>query len=129
MDFGRIPLDFASMRRAYKFHNALHDGTPVGEEVHDWITEQNKVEAEKGLPKSTTCCMQASMGFNATPRKIQKAGAVGRDNTQGKTTGNYYILNVDEFRSWLTYTFGPTAQVKDKSEVPDGPGVLIFGHA
>ncbi len=129
MAFGRIPLDFVAMRRAYKFHNRLHDGTPVGEEVYEWITAQNKLEAEKGLKKSTTCCMQASMGFNATPRTIPKTGAVGRDNTYGKKTGNYYILNVDEFRAWLTYTFGPTSQVKGKSEVPDSPGVLIFGNA
>jgi len=48
MAFGRIPLDFEAMRKAYKFHNRLHDGTPVGEEVHEWITAQNKLEAEKG---------------------------------------------------------------------------------
>ena len=48
MAFGRIPLDFVAMRKAYKFHNRLHDGTPVGEEVYEWITAQNKLEAEKG---------------------------------------------------------------------------------
>jgi hypothetical protein len=129
MAFGRIPLDFESMRRAYKFHDRLNDGTPVGEEVHDWITAQNKLEAEKGLTKSTTCCMQASMGFNVTRFRIPIAGAVGRDNTKGAKTGNYYILSVAEFRAWLTYTFGPTAQVKAKSEVPGDPGVVIFGNA
>jgi len=129
MAFGRIPLDFGPMRRAYKFHNRLNDGTPVGTEVYDWVTEQNKIEATKGLKKSTTCCMQASMGFNATSRKIPQAGAVGRGNTKGSKTGNYYILSVDEFRAWLTYNFGPTGQVKNKSEVPEGPGVLIFGNA
>jgi len=129
MAFGRIPLDFSAMRKAYKFYDKLHDGTPVGEEVYEWIAAQNKIEAAKGLPKSTTCCMQASMAFNVTPQKIQKAGSVGRENTYGKKTGNYYILNVQEFRAWLTYTFGPTDQVAGKSKVPDSPGVLVFGNA
>src|SRR5262245_43478980 len=129
MSFGRSPLNFESMRKAYKFHNRLDDKSPEGSEVYEWKVAQNKLEAEKGLPISTTCCMQASMGFNATPRKIPKAGSVGRDNTLGKKTGNYYILAVNEFRAWLTYNFGPTDQVKNKSEVPDGPGVLIFGNA
>lgn len=129
MAFGRIPLDFTAMRKAYKFHDRLADGTPVGTEVHDWITAQNKYEAEHGLKKSTTCCMQASMGFNATTRKITQSGSGERDNTKGAKTGNYYILSVDEFRAWLTYTFGPTSKVKGKADVPDGPGVLIFGNA
>jgi hypothetical protein len=129
MAFGRIPLDFEAMRTAYKFHNRLKDGTPAGDEVHDWITAQNKYEADHGLKKSTTCCMQATMGFNATARKIPKAGSVSRENTPGKKSGNYYILAVHEFRAWLTYTFGPTAQVKNKSEVPASPGVLVFGNA
>jgi hypothetical protein len=101
MAFGRIPLDFQTMRKAYKFHGRLNDGTPAGTEVYEWITAQNKVEAAKGLPKSTTCRMQASMGFNATARKIPKAGSVGRDHTLGKKTGHYYILNVAEFRARL----------------------------
>src|SRR5690606_27484854 len=109
-----------------KFYNALNDKTPEGTEVHDWITKQNAEERSKGLKLSTTCCMQASLGFNATSRKIPKAGSIGRDNLEGAKTGNYYILAVNEFRAWLTYTFGPTESVQDRKDLPASPGVIVF---
>jgi hypothetical protein len=139
MSFAKIPLSFKAMNAAYK------DNQSLPPDVKAWIVAQNKIEddynaklpdlndqrAAEGkppLPKmghSTSCCMQVSLSFNGVGASIPKAGSVGRDNeTIG---GANYILAVNEFRSFLTYRFGPTDQITDFSEIKGKTGIVIFG--
>ena len=71
--------------------------------------------------------MQVSVSFNATNSPIQKAGSRDRDNLL--LGGKYYILAVNEFRAFLTYKYGPTAQITEKSEIKGRRGIIIFGDA
>jgi hypothetical protein len=139
MSYAVIDLDFEAMRKAYRDFKSLPP------DIGKWLDDQHKIEAvenekreienierekqgKKPLPMlhSTSCCMQASLSFNATTQPIPKAGPVGRDNTT-LSGGRNYILDVGEFRAYLTYKYGPTDQVSDFSEIAGMRGVLIFG--
>lgn len=139
MPYAVIDLDFETMRKAYRDFKSL----PT--DIAKWLDDQHKVEAienekrkienierekngKKPLPMlhSTSCCMQASLSFNATSHPIPKAGPVGRDNTT-LSGGKNYILDVGEFRSYLTFKYGPTDQVIQFAEIKGIKGVLIFG--
>jgi hypothetical protein len=122
MSYAKIPLNFATMDSAYKDYKSL----PA--DIAKWLKNQNDWEDKQGLPHSTTCCMQASLSFNATSQPIPKAGSRDRDNTtldQGKN----YILAVNEFRAYLTFKYGPTDQVTDLASIKGKQGVLIFGNS
>ena len=142
MPFAKIPLKFSVMEPAYK------DNASLPTDIQTWIIEQNKREkkfnedlpalneqrAAEGKPPlapaghSTSCCMQASLSFNATGWPIPKTGSRDRDNTT-LDGGKNYILAVNEFRAYLTYRYGPTDQVNDWSQIKGMKGVLIFGDA
>jgi hypothetical protein len=139
MPFAKIPLKFSLMEPAYR------DNKSLPADIAKWIKDQNKVEddfnanlpavnaqrAEEGkdplkrMGHSTSCCMQASLSFNASGAPIPKAGSRDRDNTT-LAGGKHYVLAVDEFRAYLTYRYGPTDQVGDWSELKGMKGVLIF---
>jgi hypothetical protein len=142
MAFAKIPLKFSEMEPAYK------DNQSLPPDIATWIKDQNKREddfnanlaalnaqrAEEGkgplnpVGHSTSCCMQASLSFNATGSLIPKAGSRDRDNTT-LAGGKNYILAVNEFRAYLTYRYGATDQVNDWSEIKGLKDVLIFGDA
>ena len=141
MPYAKIRQNFEIMRSAYRDFKSLPP------DIEKWLKDQNAVEdkenekrkienverekqGKKPLPMahSTSCCLQASLSFNATSQPIPKAGPVGRDNAT-LSGGKNYVLNVDEFRSYLTYKYGPTDQVGDFSEIEGLQGVLIFGGA
>jgi hypothetical protein len=142
MPFAKIPLKFSEMEPAYK------DNKSLPPDIATWIRDQNKTEkdfndnlealnaqrAEEGkdplrpMGHSTSCCMQASLSFNATNSPIPKAGSRDRENTT-LNGGKHYILAVNEFRAYLTYRYGPTDQVSDWSQIKGVRGVLIFGDA
>jgi len=132
MEFTRIPLEFSAIDRAYRDYRSLpHD-------IDKWIKDQNAYEdkenerrTKQNLPllgHSTSCCMQASLSFNATGHPIPKAGSRDRQNTT-LDGGRNYILAVDEFRAYLTYKYGPTEQVNDLVAIQGRTGVLIFGNS
>jgi hypothetical protein len=145
MPFAKIPLKFSEMQPAYK------DNLSLPMDIKKWLEKQNNSEKEfnanlealnaqradegKGPLKprghSTSCCMQASLSFNATGSPIPLTGASdSRINTE-LTGHKNYILAVDEFRIFLTYRYGATDQVSDWSQIKGKgtPGVLIFGDA
>jgi len=104
-------LKFSLMEPAYR------DNKSLPEDIAKWIRDQNKVEddfnanlpalnaqrAEEGkdplkrMGHSTSCCMQASLSFNASGAPIPKAGSRDRDNTT-LAGGKHYILAVDDYR-------------------------------
>ena len=141
MAYTRIPLSFETISKSYRDYKSL----PT--DINTWITNQNNYEdaendkrqkhnSELGpgekplsmLGHSTTCCMQASLSFNATGQPIPKTGSRDRNN-QTLDGGKHYILSVDEFRAYLTYKYGPTDQVADLASIKGKTGVLIFGSA
>ncbi|MDE3175480.1 MAG: hypothetical protein KGM15_05140 [Pseudomonadota bacterium] len=142
MPFAKIPLKFSEMEPPYRDNQSL----PL--DIVNWLKDQNKREddfnanlealnaqrAEDGkkplapMGHSTSCCMQASLSFNATGQPIPKPGSRDRDNTT-LNGGKNYILAVGEFRAYLTYRYGPTDQVNDWGEIKGKTGVLIFGGA
>jgi hypothetical protein len=142
MPYAKIPLSFKKMEAAYR------DNQTLPADIKNWLVKQNKSEddynaklpdlnAERArdgkppLPRmghSTSCCMQASLSFNAAGAPIPKAGSRDRDNTP-LDGGKYYILAVNEFRAFLTYRYGPTDQFTDWSEIKGMTGVVIFGDA
>ena len=140
MPFAKIPLSFATMELAYR------DNKTLPPDIAQWIKDQNKREQDfndnldtlnqqraaegksplKKMGHSTTCCMQASLSFNATNQPIPKMGSRDRDNTT-LTGGRNYILTVDEFRAYLTYRYGPTDTFAHWSDIQGMTGVVIFG--
>ena len=142
MPYAKIPLSFKAMEAAYK------DNQSLPSDIANWLKDQNAreekfnaelpdvnaqrvSEGKKPLAPaghSTSCCMQASLSFNATGSPIPKAGARDRENTT-LNGGKNYILAVEEFRAYLTYRYGPTDQVDDWSQITGMQGVLIFGNA
>jgi hypothetical protein len=132
MAYTRIPLNFDAMDKAYKDHASL----PA--DIKAWLKKQNDYEDAENerrkreniqplLGHSTSCCMQASLSFNATGQPIPRAGSRDRDNTI--LSGKNYILAVDEFRAYLTHKYGPTEQVTDLAAIKGKRGVLIFGNS
>jgi Type VI secretion system (T6SS), amidase effector protein 4 len=137
MAYAKIRLNFETMRGAYKHNKEL----PA--DIAKWLKAQNEAEdkvnarneehkargekLEPGGGHSTSCCMQASLSFNATSQPIPKAGSRDRDNTT-LDNGKNYILAVDEFRAYLTYKYGPTDTFKDKAAIKGMTGVIIFGN-
>ncbi|HXP60063.1 MAG TPA: hypothetical protein VN829_06195 [Dongiaceae bacterium] len=122
MGYAKISLNFATMDRAYKDFNSL----PT--DIAKWLKAQNDYEDAHGLRHSTSCCMQASLSFNATNHPIPKAGSRDRDNLTLDLAKNY-ILAVNEFRAYLTFRYGPTDQVTDLASIKGKEGVLIFGDS
>lgn len=133
MAFARIPLNFATMSRAYKDY--LH----LPSDIDAWLKAVNASNLEKwkekhpdgkGAPpkRATSCCMQASLSFNATIQPIPKAGSRDRQN-ETLDGGKNYILTVDEFRAYLTFRYGPTDQVPDLQLIKGKKGVLILANS
>jgi hypothetical protein len=122
MTYAKISLDFDAMDAAYKDFKSLPP------DIAKWLKAQNDYEDAHGLHHSTSCCMQASLSFNATTQKIPKAGSRDRDNLT-LDSGKNYILAVNEFRAYLTFRYGPTDQVKDLATIKGKTGVLIFGDS
>jgi len=122
MTYAKIPLNFEKMDKAYKDFKSLPP------DIAKWLKDQNDYEDEHNLPHSTSCCMQASLSFNAAGHPIPKAGSRDRNNLT-LDGGKNYILAVDEFRAYLTYRYGPTNQVKDLASIKGMKGVLIFGNS
>ena len=139
MPYAKIRQNFEVMRNAYRDFKSLPP------DIEKWLKDQHEVEAKENEKRkianierqqqgkkpldmlhSTSCCMQASLSFNATTQPIPKAGPIGRDNTT-LSGGKNYILDVGEFRSYLTYKYGPTDQVVNFSEIAGLQGVLVFG--
>ena len=140
MPYAKIPLSFKAMEAAYR------DNQTLPSDIYAWLVAQNKREEDfnASLPQlneqraaegkqplspmghSTSCCMQASLSFNAAGAPIPKAGSRDRDNTT-LNGGKNYILAVNEFRAFLTYRYGPTDQFNDFSEIKGMTGVVIFG--
>jgi hypothetical protein len=137
MAYARIRLNFETMNKAYRDYKSL----PM--DIADWMKNQNdwedkenerrkqqSIDEGRTIPSvghSTSCCFQASLGFNATPEPIPKTGSRDRENTTLK--GKNYILAVDEFRAYLTRRYGPTEQVDDLDTIKGDRGVLIFGNS
>ena len=142
MAFAKIPLNFEVMNKAYRDHKILPG------QIQDWLDDQNRREDEENqkraehnrnlkpgekpqdmLHKSTSCCMQASLAFNATGQPIPHAGSTPDRNNTLLRDGRYYILAVGEFRSYLTYKYGPTDNLKDVGMDPimGKTGVMILG--
>ena len=141
MSFAIIPMKFSVMEPAYR------DNKSLPSDISNWLRDQNAKEeifnanlpalnatrASQGLvalkkQHSTSCCMQASLSFNAAGNPIPKRGARDRDNTT-LDAGKNYILTVEEFRAYLTYRYGATDQVSDWSQIQGMLGVLIFSDA
>jgi hypothetical protein len=131
MAYSRIQLNFTKMDGAYKDHVSL----PA--DIKTWLKNQNDYEDRENdrrrrenilplLGHSTSCCMQASLSFNATSQPIPKSGSRDRENTT--LNGKNYILAVDEFRAYLTHKYGPTEQVSDLASIKGRTGVLIYGN-
>ena len=111
------------MNRAYR------DNKLLPKQIQTWLDDQNDYERKHGLKISTSCCMQASLSFNATVHPIPSTGSAShRDNTK-LSDGKYYILAVDEFRAHLTYKYGPTDKIidNDLASIQGKPGAVIFG--
>ena len=131
MTYARIPLNFAVMSKAYRdFRSLPHD-------MATWLKNQNDLEKKlwlekhetlEGIKLSTSCCLQASLSFNATKQPIPKAGPVNWDNLT-LDAGKHYIYSVNEFRAYLTYKYGPTDPVPDLKSIKGTTGVLTFGGA
>jgi len=140
--YTKIPLNFEAMDKAYKDNQSLPpDVKKWLKDQNDWedgenekIKRENEARAARGeepkklLHKSTSCCMQASLSFNATKAPIPKSGSRDRDNLT-LDDGKNYILAVDEFRAYLTYRYGPTDQIRSLEDIKNKKGVVILGNA
>jgi hypothetical protein len=140
--FAKIPLNFEAMNKAYRDNkslppdvkNWLKDVNDREEADNEKIRRENEDRVARGeepkklVHKSTSCCMQASLSFNATRAPIPKQGTrQDRDNLT--LDGKNYILTADEFRAYLTYYYGPTDQFGDPAEIKGRKGVVIFSNA
>jgi hypothetical protein len=149
MDYA-IPVKLSDLIRYYP--EVVHKGHDVGLQdkalslqvpgKHTWILNEWVTGLKHENPSYTTCCIQMShainMAFYVTDRykmvgaRSKRAeGEPGRPNhsvhvgppVNGKF---YYVAAVDEFKEFLTDTFGKGENISSSKDVEGRPGIMIF---
>lgn len=129
---GRIPVDFAELRKNYPTYKKL----PA--HIQNYMDALNK-DLPEGTPKNTPCCFQISEAFNLAGPETKIPDRSYRRPT-AKLGSFRYLGAVDELEYYLTATFGageeihkqkgagtPAAQMKAmKAAMTGRQGVVLF---
>jgi len=110
--------------------------------AHAWVLDEWVTGLLRDNPSYTTCCIQMSHAINMAfylkdakkmvgPRSKRAGGEPGRANHSADigppvSRKFYYVAAVDEFKEFLTDTFGDGENISGPKDVAGRPGIMIF---